>query len=75
MGVEGMECMDAGAFIWNVTQMLHVPWKSKDYLLNGFFLKDHFFSRDLQSTIPGAYYFNGLWPTGCREYLPTLGQK
>ena len=24
------------------------------------FRKDHYFSRDLQSTIPGDYYFNGL---------------
>ena len=25
-----------------------------------FFGKDHYFSRDLQSTIPGDYFFNGL---------------
>ena len=24
------------------------------------FTTDHYFSRDLQSTIPGDYYFNGL---------------
>ncbi len=29
--------------------------------------KDHYFSRDLQSTIPGDYYFNGLWLPG---YIP-----
>ena len=28
------------------------------------FRKDHYFSRDLQSTIPGDYYFNGLWLPG-----------
>ena len=28
------------------------------------FRKDHYFSRDLQSTIPGDYYFNGLRLTG-----------
>ena len=28
------------------------------------FRKDHYFSRDLQLTIPGDYYFNGLWLTG-----------
>ena len=33
---------------------LVIPWGSKD----------HYFSRDLQSTIPGDYFFNGLWLTG-----------
>ena len=28
------------------------------------FRKDHYFSRDLQSTIPGDYIFNGLWLPG-----------
>ena len=32
--------------------------------------KDHYFSRDLPSTIPGDYYFNGLWlPGGIFTYI------
>ena len=34
------------------------PWKKM------VFTTDHYFSRDLQSTIPGDYYFNGLWLPG-----------
>ncbi len=37
------------------------------------FRKDHYFSRDLQSTIPGDYYFNGLWLPGyIYIYMPTF---
>ena len=41
---------------------VHVPWGSKDHHKNNQSLgKYHHFSRDLQSTIPGDYFFNGLW--------------
>ena len=37
------------------------------------FTKDHYFSRDLQSTIPRDYYFNGLWLPGyIFWYITTL---
>ena len=39
--------------------IIDIPWQSKDYFLNVFSEK-HNFGRDLQSTIPGGYYFNGL---------------
>ena len=46
------------------------------------FRKDHYFSRDLQSTVPEDYHFNGLWLTGNgispifnRRYMKTGGAE
>ena len=53
-------------FNWVVFHLLYTPnnqgfpCKSKDYFFECFFRKDYCFSRDLQSTIPRDYYFNGL---------------
>ena len=40
-----------------------------------FFGKDHYFSRDLQSTIPGDYFFNGLWLTGLSKIAIDFNPK
>ena len=46
-----------------------IPWKSILTIYWMVFPKRPWnFSRDLQSTIPGDYYFNGLWLTGYRGY-------
>ena len=37
--------------------------------------KDHYFSRDLQSTIPGDYYFNDLWLPGLTKHGHILERK
>ena len=49
---------------WTQTKTLGVQRP----LIQWSFRKDHCFTRDLQSTIPGDYYFNGLWLTG-KTYL------
>ena len=53
----------AGPGKFHIPNVFHIPKfgsRDFDYLLNGFFRKKHYFSREFtSSTIPGDYYFNG----------------
>ena len=48
---------------------VRIPWKSKDYLLNGFSVKTICFRKGLYSTIPGNYSFYGRLDFLCIWYL------
>ena len=51
-------------FLFTTWGLKHIPGGPKTINLMVFPIRPLFYNRDLQSTIPGDYYFDGLWLAG-----------